>query len=307
MSRQEIIDKLIDLGWLPGRAKGKDVPDVAFEVAKAGYAQFHGVPVDKIDQHMQQPRCALPDVAPLRDSQCRWPDGNITVCVTHDLPPLTRQQFIAAVMEACGYWAAVAGLKFTHVNNQAQARIVITTGSIDQPGGTLAWSELPCPVRRLTQKYDTNERWVISANPQGNSIDVVRVVCHELGHALGMDHIQSGNLLAPIYSPTLRKPQAGDVREMQSRYGPPLTVPGPTPTPNPQPTPGGGSMGDIFSKIFGEIFKAVGPKLIELLGPLILKAIEEWLRGIGPKSLADELTKVRLTIEAQPGAIKAAP
>ena len=151
----------------------------------------------------------------------------------------------------------------------------MTTGVIDQSGGTLAWSELPNGNRQLTQKYDTREQWIISANPT-SGIDAVRVICHETGHALGVGHIQSGNLLAPVYSRQIRKPQSGDVQEMRERYGPPVTGGGTEPTP--QPTPGGGSMfGDLFKKLFSAIFAALGPKLIEMLGPLIIKWLEDWI------------------------------
>lgn len=306
MTKPERIRKLHELGWLQGWSPDADVPDVALEAAKAGYAAFHGIANDwpTIEQHWTLPRCALPDNMPQVEALARWGHKKITWTVDGDLPGITRIAFMEAGILAMRYWAEVSGIQPQYVEDRNSANIVMTTGVIDQSGGTLAWSELPNGNRQLTQKYDTREQWIISENPT-NGIDLVRVICHELGHALGMGHIQSGNLLAPVYSRTIRKPQSGDIAEMRERYGPPATSPGPTPQPT--PNPGGGTMGDIFGKLFGEIFKAIGPKLIELFMPMIVKAIEEWLRGIGPKNLADELTKVRLSIEAQPGAVKAAP
>lgn len=277
MTRQERIDKLIGLGWIPKPyQKGQDVPDQILESGKNGYAQFHGVANDwpSIEASWQLPRCSLPDVLPVSEELNQWPDGEITLTVAGDLPPLTRQQFKDAAMEAMSYWEAVAGLKTRYVDDPNQARIVMTTGVIDQSGGTLAWSELPQQgTRRVTQKYDTREQWIISANPT-NGIDLVRVACHELGHALGMGHISNGNLLAPIYSKTIRKPQAGDIQEMRSRYGKPINQPGPSPEPT--PNPGDFSMIGILIKLlpFLAQFGKYLPELIKYM-PQIIALIEE--------------------------------
>lgn len=276
MTRQELIDLLTFHGWLKGWPPG-DVPDIALEVAKKAYAQFHKINVADIEQHMQLPRCALPDNLPMAAKLCKWDRQPITVAIAGSLPGIDDAAHEAAVMQACGFWMAVAGLDIRFTDDPARASIVMTAGVIDQSGGTLAWSELPCGGQaRLTQKYDTRENWVLSETPS-NGIDFVRVCCHELGHALGMGHITAGNLLAPTYSPRIRRPQPGDIEEMRSRYGQPVPTPDPTPDPIPTPTPGGGNMGDIFKKLFDAILAAIGPKFIEMLGPLIIKWITDWI------------------------------
>jgi len=45
------------------------------------------------------------------------------------------------------------------------------------------------------------------------------VICHELGHALGLAHLNFGALMAPYYDPNVSKPQAEDIEEISKLYG----------------------------------------------------------------------------------------
>jgi hypothetical protein len=47
----------------------------------------------------------------------------------------------------------------------------------------------------------------------------VSVICHELGHALGLPHLNAGNLMAPYYDPDVTAPQKGDIEEIVKLYG----------------------------------------------------------------------------------------
>lgn len=277
MSKQERSDKLISLGWLQGYATGQAVPDVALDVARAAYAAFHGVANDwaTIEQHWQQPRCALPDMQQQVGELNKWDNPDITWAIINDLPGLSRQDFESAAATAFGYWATVCGIRPKKTNDPNTANVVITVGNIDGPSGTLAWSELPNRgTRRVTQKYDSSERkWVISLNPSGGALDITRVLAHEIGHAVGIFHISAGNLLAPTYSLQVHKPMSGDVAEATARYGPPVAQPTPIPTPNPQPTPGGSTMLGTLLKLLPLIAKFL-PQIIQYL-PDIIKLIEE--------------------------------
>jgi hypothetical protein len=84
---------------------------------------------------------------------------------------------------------------------------------------------------RLRMRIDTAEAWVISDNPPNNRVDLLRVLIHELGHGLGIPHIGTGNLMAPIYSSRISRPQSGDISEGVSRYG--LANPNPPQPPLP--------------------------------------------------------------------------
>lgn len=185
--------------------------------------------------------CGVPDH--VGNESCLWPFLDVAVFASGKLGQVNMAD---AAEFACAAWSAVCGIRLVLTNNSRTAHIVMGSGTIDGPNGTLAWSELPCGFaptqwRQLQQKYDTGELWTLAENPPNDRIDAGRVVCHELGHALGAGHGQSGNLMAPTYSRTIRLPQRGDILEMVDRYGKradaPPTPPVPPPTPEPPTQP----------------------------------------------------------------------
>lgn len=180
--------------------------------------------------------CGVPDH--LGGGDCKWPFPMVFV---HAEGRLGEVNVRDAVEQALNGWNAVCGLKLTMATNAQTAHIVVTSGRIDGPSGVLAWSELPCGFtasqwRQLKQQYDTGEIWTIADNPPSGRIDAVRVICHELGHAIGISHIHDGNLMAPMYSTSIRWPQRGDIAEARARYGLPTpTIPPPGPGLPPAP------------------------------------------------------------------------
>lgn len=212
------------------------------------YANYYGLPFYNDDVtysligHISEPRiCGLPDVIAIqRDGRCLWPFKNLKVTFNNTVAKFSVEQIKQAFEEACKRWSDVCDLRFTveFSTSVSNSNIHATFGVIDGRSNTLAWSELPCGSSRLLyQKYDSAENWEIylnaNANPSGN-IDLVRVMCHELGHAIGIPHISNGNLMQPSYSPRIGKPQSGDIREAVARYGTPRS---PAPPPQPPATP----------------------------------------------------------------------
>lgn len=162
----------------------------------------------------------------------KWGKPHLLIGIAGTLSQFTNDDFAHAVLSAAAAWSKVCGVTFALTTGTPD--ILVTTGNIDGPSGTLAWSELPGSgtTQRLTQKYDAAEAWIIALNPPASRIDLTRVVTHEIGHAIGIPHIGSGNLMAPTYSTKIREPQAGDISEAIGRYGNPRpTVPPSTPTP----------------------------------------------------------------------------
>lgn len=240
--RDAIVRALWEWNYLPGYPTVQDAvlfvePDELTKAVEA-YQAFNGLTPDGVvgpwtaAKMINPARCGLPDM--MLDQSCAWPHKDVTFHAQLNLPGLAAAEVEAAFVEACQQWSAVCGINLTRSDSPA-ANIVARSGTgrsnnLDGRGGTLAWSELPCGRSRratLQQMYDEAEQWSRSM--------AVAVICHEVGHAIGLSHIAAGNLLAPYYDPRITKPQAGDIAEAVKRYGPPQ------PKPSPAPAPGGAS------------------------------------------------------------------
>ena len=215
----ELIVKLINFGF--------KVTDGVNSLLKA-YQEFHGLnshgELDTAtlrsieDSHRF---CSHMDIM-LEQAICKWPNKDVKWTIVQGLPNVSNDVLLTAYGLAWSYIREVCGLVPTFVSDSNQAQVLMGSRSIDNAGGVLAESELPCGnVLICHQWYDTLEHWVVSETPSSGQIDLVRVACHEICHALGLNHGPAGNLMAPIYSPTIRKPQSWDIQQLQLRYGPP--------------------------------------------------------------------------------------
>lgn len=278
----ELTKVLFALGYFGARtwAEVEQLPDSELAEQLIRYQHFHGVEEEEeglagpVTAHsMRRLRCALPDFEMREEGKiCQWPMKLVTYYPSLRLPGLTPEQVIQAFDEACGQWTAVCGLSLQRVATTS-ANILAKSGTgrangLDGRGGTLAWSELPCNVRatdQMNQCYDEAEAW--------NYRMAVAVICHEIGHALGLPHLPNGNLMAPYYDPKTTKPQAGDIQEMVQRYGPAVSpAPNPNPpAPNPPAgpgtpsTPGAPGAIDVSGLIYIQV--GDGPKLPYVLVP----------------------------------------
>jgi hypothetical protein len=227
LSTLEILKKLHTYGYFGSQswAVAKKTRGEALAAAIREYQRFNGLEqtgvVGVMTAHtLGRYRCGLPDFNLTADGEtCKWPHKNITYYSQLNLPGLTADDIKLAYDTAFAQWSAVCDIDPIRVDGPGVANIFAKSGKgksdgLDDRGGTLAWSELPCGVTaqmQLDQMFDEAEDWSFEM--------AVAVICHEVGHALGLAHLGKGNLMAPYYDPNVRTPQKGDIAEMVALYG----------------------------------------------------------------------------------------
>lgn len=188
---------------------------------------------------MEAPRCGCPD-KPRAHHKCqkemgrrrtvllpKWKKTGLLYHVRDTPKGIDGFYYDLCVKVAFAFWMVrIADLKSVNITDDPnEADVVFSTGrgkqsNFDGPGGTLAWTTLPDGTdRQLGVKLDDDERW--TTNPRERGFFVDAVVCHEVGHVLGLTHSKYQTaLMAPFYNPIVSSPQElDDVPRIQARYG----------------------------------------------------------------------------------------
>ncbi len=120
----------------------------------------------------------------------------------------TQDNFRAAFKR----WAAVAPLTFNEVKSSQNPDIKIIIADISQTAvGYPNFTNEPCKSLR--------GQIVIKKNGLFNCLEAEGIILHEIGHVLGLGHVDSENIMHPTNSYFTRTLRIGDINGIRSIYG----------------------------------------------------------------------------------------
>ncbi|MEM9065868.1 MAG: GC-type dockerin domain-anchored protein [Planctomycetota bacterium] len=146
-----------------------------------------------------------------------------------------REVWIGQIQAGFDRWSEITGIRFRRVSlpgqdwdegtdqsfsssdrSSTRGQIRIGMARIDGPGGTLGYNYLPGGGGDMV--LDSDENWSLAPN----FLLLRNAVTHELGHALGLNHVCSGDarfLMEPRIDNNMEGPQHDGIRGVHKLYG----------------------------------------------------------------------------------------
>lgn len=204
-----------------------------FEIVK-NFQDNIGIEVDGVIgeqtlRAMEYPRCGISDALSIILELSQWKNKKKLLYKFESyLSLLSKSKQEEMFFNAVNSWQTVCGISFD-ITRTGYPDIIINASALrreefGRSGGVLAWCELPQgDDRQLNLKVDDSEIWTDDYSKPG--IYYEAVVCHEMGHGIGLGHLQQPKqLMNPFYNPLLSKPQQFDIKEAFDRYGSSVTI-----------------------------------------------------------------------------------
>lgn len=154
--------------------------------------------------------------------------------LTVDPDSILPSGYVAVIDTAFSAWAAIADLSFMQSLDPgvdwlsasgSAVDIRIGFRSSDGPSGNLGFGYYPLLGNGAGAGdifIDSDDTWNLGSGP---GFSLRRIMVHEIGHAIGLEHSTSGTAMYPFYSAAWDHPQADDIAGAQHLYGARAVVP----------------------------------------------------------------------------------